>query len=213
MKGIYKIVSPSGKIYIGQSINIERRFSEYKRLQCKLQRKLYHSILKYGWDNHEKFILEIVDNELNLIDRENYWKDYYRVLEIPSLCLRKDGTGGKDSEETKKRKSEALSGLKKSEQHRMNMRESATKFQNRQDIKERKRQFLLSDKNPARSISVRKKISESGKIAQNREETKLKKSLALKGKVKQCPYCKLIGGISNMTRYHFNNCKHKNLDD
>jgi hypothetical protein len=30
--GIYKITSPSGKVYIGQSINIERRIKEYKNL-------------------------------------------------------------------------------------------------------------------------------------------------------------------------------------
>ena len=36
--GIYKITSPSNKIYIGQSINIERRFKEYKTLKnCKFQ--------------------------------------------------------------------------------------------------------------------------------------------------------------------------------
>ncbi len=32
MIGIYKITNPEGKIYIGQSIDIDRRFKEYKRL-------------------------------------------------------------------------------------------------------------------------------------------------------------------------------------
>jgi predicted GIY-YIG superfamily endonuclease len=31
--GIYKITSPSNKIYIGQSINIERRIKQYKLLK------------------------------------------------------------------------------------------------------------------------------------------------------------------------------------
>lgn len=30
--GIYKIISPTGKIYIGQSIDIEKRWKAYKRL-------------------------------------------------------------------------------------------------------------------------------------------------------------------------------------
>lgn len=30
--GIYKITNPKGKSYIGQSINIYRRFKEYKNL-------------------------------------------------------------------------------------------------------------------------------------------------------------------------------------
>lgn len=50
--GIYKITSPSGKIYIGSSTNIKRRFSNYKRLRCKSQSKLYSSFLKYGVDKH-----------------------------------------------------------------------------------------------------------------------------------------------------------------
>lgn len=32
--GIYKITSPSNKIYIGQSTNITRRWDEYRKLQC-----------------------------------------------------------------------------------------------------------------------------------------------------------------------------------
>ena len=47
--GIYKIVSPSEKIYIGQSINIEKRWEKnYKTLKCKTQTKLYNSLKKYG---------------------------------------------------------------------------------------------------------------------------------------------------------------------
>jgi hypothetical protein len=30
--GIYKITSPSGKVYIGQSVDIKRRFTTYKIL-------------------------------------------------------------------------------------------------------------------------------------------------------------------------------------
>lgn len=34
----------------------------------------------------------------------------------------------------------------------------------------------------------------------------------VKYKIVECPYCGLIGSGSNMTRYHFNNCKHKPKD-
>ena len=46
--GIYKITSPSGKIYIGQSKDINLRIIYYKNARCKCQQKLYYSILKYG---------------------------------------------------------------------------------------------------------------------------------------------------------------------
>ena len=48
MIGIYKITSPTKKIYIGQSINIEYRIESYKKLiRCKKQIKLYNSLKKY----------------------------------------------------------------------------------------------------------------------------------------------------------------------
>lgn len=52
MVGIYKITSPSKKVYIGQSINIYRRWSSYKLKGCPKQVKLHSSFLKYGYDSH-----------------------------------------------------------------------------------------------------------------------------------------------------------------
>ena len=53
MIGIYKITSPTNKIYIGQSIDIENRFTKYKSLDCKNQVRLYNSLKKYGFDKHK----------------------------------------------------------------------------------------------------------------------------------------------------------------
>jgi hypothetical protein len=65
-------------------------------------------------------------------------------------------------------------------------------------------------------------INKTGKSKSNiprNEETKKKISYSLKGKPggmrgkqynkKICPYCNKVGGGSNMSRYHFNNCKNK----
>jgi group I intron endonuclease len=54
---IYKITSPSDKVYIGKSVDIKQRFGFYKRLKCKSQPKLYNSLVKYGYDNHKFEIL------------------------------------------------------------------------------------------------------------------------------------------------------------
>jgi hypothetical protein len=48
---IYKITSPSGKIYIEQSINFKTRLRKYKSLHYKNQLKLYDSFLKYSFEN------------------------------------------------------------------------------------------------------------------------------------------------------------------
>lgn len=79
MIGIYKITSPSNKIYIGQAKNINRRFYEYSILHCKNQIRLYRSLKKYGVENH---IFEIVEKclESELNERERYWQEYYDVL-------------------------------------------------------------------------------------------------------------------------------------
>ena len=57
--GIYKITSPSGKIYIGQSVNIKDRIKAYKCGHCKEQPFVCNSILKHGWENHKFEIIEV----------------------------------------------------------------------------------------------------------------------------------------------------------
>jgi len=69
---IYKITSPSSKVYIGQTINISNRKCHYKKLHCHKQKSIYNSINKYGWENHLFEIIEEVSNE-QLNDREKHW--------------------------------------------------------------------------------------------------------------------------------------------
>lgn len=55
--GVYKITSPSGKIYIGQSLNVARRMIEHKYNSKSKNLKLYNSFREYGIKNH---IVEII---------------------------------------------------------------------------------------------------------------------------------------------------------
>lgn len=102
MIGIYKITSPTGRIYIGQSIDIERRFKEYQIYQRSISigSKLYKSFQKYNVNNH---VFEIIENCLleQLNEREIYWGEYYDVLNKNGLNLRLGNANGKCSEETK----------------------------------------------------------------------------------------------------------------
>lgn len=94
MIGIYKITSPSGKIYIGQSINTKKREKEYLSISnCKGQRKLYNSLLKYGFSEHIFEIIEECRVEV-LNERERHWQDFYNVLKEGLNC-RLTGTGDK----------------------------------------------------------------------------------------------------------------------
>lgn len=124
--GIYKITSPSGKVYIGQSIDIDRRFGEYKRLvqKIKKQPRLYQSFMKHGVENH---IFEVIEHcdfiKLNI--QERYWQDFYNVIGNKGLncnLVSNENLNQKISEETRKKMS--LSGKNKiiTEQHKLNIK-------------------------------------------------------------------------------------------
>lgn len=99
MIGIYKVTSPSSKVYIGQSWDIEKRFSSYRRQACKSQTYLYNSIKKYGAKAH---IFEIVhelpsDISKEILDiYEIFYIAQYKECNIPLINLREGGgSGGK----------------------------------------------------------------------------------------------------------------------
>jgi group I intron endonuclease len=108
--GIYKIINPKGKIYVGQSINIEKRFKEYKNIHStiKQQIKIYNSLKKYGPENHIfETIEECILEQLN--EKEIYWGLYYNVLDKDGLNLRLGDANGLCSQETKDKISKANS--------------------------------------------------------------------------------------------------------
>ena len=93
MIGIYKITNLKGKIYIGQSVNIEDRKLQYKYLsKYSLGRKIYNSLKKYGWKNHTFEIIEecFLDQ---LDEREIYWGKHFNVLENGLNLKLGDGRG------------------------------------------------------------------------------------------------------------------------
>ncbi len=102
--GIYKITSPTGKIYIGQSIDIERRFNEYKNNRgCSVATRLYHSLKKYGFENHTTEILIECDvSELN--DKEIYFIEKYQSFNTEhGMNLHSGGNNHKVSDETREK--------------------------------------------------------------------------------------------------------------
>lgn len=109
MIGIYKITNPKGRIYIGQSVNIERRWTDYNNIKHRTQPKLKNSIEKYGIENHIfEIIEECLEEQLNI--RERYWQDYFNVLEKGLNCrlTQTEDKSGKDSQYTIQRKSDSL---------------------------------------------------------------------------------------------------------
>lgn len=83
--GIYKLTSPSGKCYIGQSRDIIGRFHGHKSDTKRKHQKLYYGIRKYGYENFTKEILE--ECAVDILDvREIYWIEYYNSINNGYNC-------------------------------------------------------------------------------------------------------------------------------
>lgn len=120
MIGIYKITSPNCKVYIGQSVNIEKRFKSHKNNTIKHKTRLSNSFKKYGVQNH---IFEIIQECLlcELNTRERYWQDYYDVLNkgLNLMLTNTDDKSGYASEETKAKLSKIRTGKTHSKERRL----------------------------------------------------------------------------------------------
>lgn len=134
MIGIYKITSPTGRVYIGQSVNIERRFSQYRRIDksVKVSVKLYRSLLKHGVSSHTFEVIEECSMcELNT--KERFYQDKYNANSEDNLnCMltstsEKKGVRRKISEEQKKQISLVHKGKKYSEDTKRKIREARAK--------------------------------------------------------------------------------------
>jgi group I intron endonuclease len=89
--GIYKITSPSGRVYIGQSKSLQQRYRDYlyPRPPSHLS-KIYNSFQKYGKESHTFTVLEITKDlesrELFYIKKHNSVEEglntYYSVHSI-----------------------------------------------------------------------------------------------------------------------------------
>lgn len=110
--GIYKITSPTGRIYIGESSNINNRTIHYATHNCKGQPRLYNSLIKYGFTSHKFEIIEECKFE-DLKCRERYWQDFYNVLSRNGLNCKLTKCGEKKavfSEETRNKISKGNKG-------------------------------------------------------------------------------------------------------
>ena len=108
---IYKITSPNGKVYIGQTINKKQRRYHYNSNSFKLQIKLWNNTQKHNWNPADTF--EIIEeclcgeNKYFLNEREKYWIEFYDSYKNGLNC-NKGGYGNSGyiaSDETKQKMS------------------------------------------------------------------------------------------------------------
>lgn len=207
MVGIYKITSPTGKVYVGQSTKIEQRFQYYEKLNCTQQVKLLRSLQKY---TPEKHIFEIIEEckstELN--EKERSWQEYYNVLDSKAgLNLRYTKVGDRSglmSEETKDRMSDSKKGEKNYMFGKKHSEETKKK------ISEKRKGYKVSEEVKKRLSEQRLGIPKSDKQRQeisDRQKTSEKNTFR---HIIKCPHCNKEGQKPNMLRWHFENCKQVN---
>lgn len=115
MIGIYKITSPSGRVYIGQSWDILHRWVDYGRLTARYQRLLCFSFNKYGKKSHKFEVVHELPPDVSQEVMNNYEDVYisaHREAGVSLLNLRGAGANGKPADETRKKQSEARRGKK-----------------------------------------------------------------------------------------------------
>lgn len=107
--GVYLIISPSGRRYVGSSIDIDYRWSLYRRLNCRRQKLLYNSLKKYTPAKHTFSIL-FRCNETDMFGWERIFGDLclsFQEYGGLNLSLPKSGDRPYDvSKETRTRLSE-----------------------------------------------------------------------------------------------------------
>lgn len=109
--GIYKIKNKiNGKMYIGQSVDIKKRWGEHKSLSKTNDNHLYSAFRKYGLDNFEfSIICEVPENVLD--DYEISYIKYYDTTDRTKGYNKKTGgANGRHSEETKNKMSNTKKG-------------------------------------------------------------------------------------------------------
>lgn len=197
--GIYMILFlTSGKAYIGQSINIDRRWVDHKsRLKHGSKHNknpfMQNSYNKYGF-NDMKFL--VVENciKADLNDREAFWinqidKDLrlnlagvgsFKTTQELIESKTSKNKGSKRTEECRKRMSEASKGKPKSEEHKQNL-SIAVKFS-------------------AARPEVKENMSKAQKGKKHSPETIAKRTASMKGK-KNSPET-IAKRVESVKRFH-----------
>ena len=114
---IYKITSPSGRIYVGKTKRPKIRVWEYRWRSKKRKSIVHDSIKGYGWEAHKFEIIEELPDEM-LNDREVFWIKELNTFYLDNplgMNMTRGGDGGGQSWmhdiERRKKQSESRKGV------------------------------------------------------------------------------------------------------
>jgi len=109
--GIYCITAPDGKKYVGQSVNIERRWKDH-RISPRQTSRLIESFSIYGVEGHQFEVLEECSED-NLLYLEKQWQEKLNTCVDGLNVLFTTGNEkfGRASDRAKANMSKAQSGV------------------------------------------------------------------------------------------------------
>lgn len=90
--GIYEVIAPDGKIYVGQSRDIFSRWMYYKSKKCKDQRLIFESFMNFGVENHifkivKAFDMDCQQVELDFLERSVMLSHVSNGVEMLNLTV------------------------------------------------------------------------------------------------------------------------------
>lgn len=196
--GIYIITNKAnGKQYIGQSINIPKRWSEHARTPAGERSYFYNAIRKYGWENFDKRILISVGGKDDMNRYERLLIERFNTLSPNGYNCKDGGLSGLVCEATRKKQSEAKKGKPKNLTPEQRATKSAVARGRRhsEETKQKMREWNLGRKMPEHSKSLteeyRQRMRElktgqsNGRLGvRHTDEARAKMSAAHKGKPK-----------------------------
>lgn len=193
--GIYQIINKiNGKSYIGLSNNIKRRECEHKTPKNVKNRTnaIYRAIRKYSIENFMFKVLEYVDDNSKLAEREVFWIAKLK----PEYNMNLGGNGNK--------------GHKLSDELKTRLREIGKNQWLRKSRSEKERIIRNNLKGPrqghAVSIETRDKLREINKGKKQSKETIEKRSLKMKGVHKpNLHHYKKVRSTKDMIEYVYYN--------
>lgn len=127
--GIYKITSPTGKVYIGQSRDVKQRFIKhrYKSKTSLSSPILYNSFRKYKIETHIFKIIHELPTDVSqeiLNNYEIFYIECYKELSIGIMNVKGGGHNGTMNEFSKQKLREANLGKKVSNETKKKISEA-----------------------------------------------------------------------------------------
>jgi len=102
--GIYRITSPTQRVYIGQTWNLHARIRSYRAMHCKTQKVLYRSLSKHKVESHKIEVLAELpfDTTQDILDNfEILYISQHKECGFKMMNIKEGGSRGKHGEITK----------------------------------------------------------------------------------------------------------------